>query len=96
MKNLGLKLKKWIQKLALDKKEHNLLGVVYSLPIPILGFLFGGTGALIGFLIGTSLNLWKEMYNDFYKEKGNAEFWDFVATEVPILITYLSFVSALS
>lgn len=95
MENLGLKLQKWIQALALDKKEHNVLGVVYSLPIPILGLLFGGIGALIGFMIGTALNLWKEIYNDFYKEKGNAELLDFVATEIPILISYLSFLVAL-
>ena len=95
MKNLGLKLQKWIQGLALDKKEHNVLGVIYSLPIPILGLLFGGIGALIGFMIGTALNLWKEIYNDFYKEKGNAELLDFVATEIPILISYLSFLVAL-
>ena len=29
--------------------------------------------------------------NDFYKDKGNAEWWDFIATQTPILITYLTF-----
>jgi len=84
-------LKKFIQNLALDKKEHVLVGVVYSALIPLFGFLFGGIGALFGFLLGTFLNLWKEIYNDFYRGKGNAEYLDFIATETAILITYLAF-----
>jgi len=84
-------MKNWIQNLPLDKKEHVLVGVIYSALIPILGFLFGGIGALFGFLLGTFLNLWKEIYNDFYRGKGNAEYLDFIATETAILITYLAF-----
>jgi len=85
-------MKNWIQNLPLDKKEHVLVGVIYSALIPILGFLFGGIGALFGFLLGTFLNLWKEIYNDFYKGKGNAEYLDFIATEIPIIITILTFI----
>lgn len=84
-------MKKWIQNLGLDKKEHIIVGVVYSVLILLFGYLFGGIGAFFGFMVGTSLNVWKEIYNDFYKEKGNAEWWDFIATQTPILITYLTF-----
>ena len=84
-------LKKFIQNLDLDKKEHIVVGVVYSALIPILGFLFGGIGAFIGLAIGTGFNVWKEIYNDFIRQRGNAELLDFVATQAPILIAYLSF-----
>jgi len=86
-----MKLKKLIQNLALDKKEHIVVGVVYSALIPILGFLFGEVGAFIGLVIGTSFNVWKEIYNDFIRQRGNAELLDFIATQAPILIAYLSF-----
>ena len=68
-----------------------MVGVVYSALIPLLGLFFGGIGAFLGFLIGTFLNVWKEVYNDYYKGKGNAEYLDFIATQAPILIAYLSF-----
>ena len=84
-------MKEWIQNLGLDKKEHIIVGVVYSALILLFGYLFGGIGAFFGFMLGTSLNVWKEVYNDFYKDKGNAEWWDFLATELPILITILTY-----
>ena len=84
-------LKKFINNLDLDKKEHVLVGVVYSALIPLFGFLFGGIGAFIGLVIGTSFNVWKEIYNDFIRQRGNAELLDFIATQTPILIAYLSF-----
>jgi len=83
--------KKFIKDLPLDKKEHVLVGVVYSALIPLFGFLFGEVGAFIGLAIGTSFNVWKEIYNDFIRQRGNAELLDFVATQAPILIAYLSF-----
>ena len=84
-------LKKFIQNLDLDKKEHIVVGVVYSALILILGFLFGEVGAFIGLVIGTSFNVWKEIYNDFIRQRGNAELLDFIATQAAILIAYLSF-----
>ena len=86
-------MKQWIQNLALDKKEHIIVGVIYSIFIPLFAYFFGGIGAFFGFMLGTSLNVWKEVYNDFYKDKGNAEWWDFLATELPILITILTYLS---
>ena len=85
-------MKNWIHNLPLDKKEHIIVGVIYSALIPLLAFLFGDIGALFGFLLGTFFNVWKEIYNDFYKGKGNAEYLDFIATEIPITITILTFI----
>ena len=84
-------MKNWIQNLPLDKKEHVIVGVIYSVLIPLFALLFGGIGAFLGFLIGTFLNVWKEVYNDYYKGKGNAEYYDFLATQTPILLIYLTY-----
>ena len=85
-----MSLQKLIQNLPLDKKEHIIVGVVYSALIPILCLFFGDLGGLVGFLIGTGLNLWKEIWNDKISKRGNAEVLDFVATETPLIITYLA------
>ncbi len=84
-------MKKWVQNLNLDKKEHIVLGVIYSALIPLLALLFGGIGAFLGFLIGTFLNVWKEIYNDHYKGRGKAEYYDFLATELPIFLTFITY-----
>ena len=84
-------MKKWIQNLDLDKKEHVIVGVIYSILIPLFGLLFGGIGAFLGFMIGTFLNVWKEVYNDYYKGRGNAEYYDFLATQTPIFLTFITY-----
>lgn len=86
-----MSLKELIHSLPLDKKEHIVVGVVYSALIPILG-LFGSSGAFAGFLIGTFLNLYKEIYHDFIQGKGNEELLDFISTEAPILIVFISYI----
>jgi len=83
-----MSLKDLIQNLPLDKKEHIVVGVVYSALIPILCLFFGNIGGLVGFLIGTGLNLWKEIWNDKISKRGNAEVLDFIATELPLITTY--------
>ena len=92
-----------IQNLPLDKKEHVIVGVAYSILIPLFCLIglfisqftqvtdFTFWGATLGFCIGTYFNLWKELYNDKYKKRGNAELNDFIATQTPILITYITF-----
>ena len=87
-----MSLKEIIQSLPLDKKEHIVVGVVYSTLIPILSLFFGGVGALIGLGIGTVLNLYKEVYHDFAEGKGNAERLDFIATQSPIVIVFISYI----
>ncbi len=86
-------LKKMIQGMALDKKEHIVIGVLYSSLIPFLAILFGDVGAFVGVYIGTTLNLYKELYNDFFRKKGRPEFLDFIATQVPIMVTLLAYLS---
>ena len=87
-----MSLQKFIQNIPLDKKEHLVLGVIYSSLIP-LGGLFGVYGALIGFAIGTYLVLWKELWYDLHKKKGKAEFLDFVYNEIPLIITLLAYLN---
>lgn len=84
-------LAKIIRDIPLDKKEHIIVGVIYSAFIPILGFFLGDLGVLIALTVGTGLNLYKEVYNDLFKEEGNAEFLDFLATQAPIIITTLAY-----
>tara|TARA_R110002049_G_scaffold309180_1_gene518121 strand:- start:12666 stop:12932 length:267 start_codon:yes stop_codon:yes gene_type:complete len=85
-----MSLKDWINSIGLDKKDHLILGVIYSCFIP-LGGLFGFYGALTGFVIGVYLVLWKEIYNDLYKKKGTAEVLDFVFNVAPIVIVFLTY-----
>lgn len=85
-----MNLQKWLNNVGLDKKHHMILGVGYSALIP-LGALFGFYGALFGFLLGTYLVLWKELWNDWYKKRGNAEFLDFVWNEIPLVITFITY-----
>lgn len=96
-------LKEFIQKLPIDKKEHIVLGVIYSILIPIFSIIgafadlilstnkFSIIGAIFGFLVGSVLNLYKELWNDLVQNKGNAEVKDFVATEIPKTITIVSY-----
>jgi hypothetical protein len=81
-----MSLQKFIQNIPLDKKEHIVLGVIYSL-LMVLGGFFGSYGVYIGFAIGTALNVWKEVWNDWRNGNGTPELMDFLATELPLLIT---------
>ena len=65
-----MNLQKFIQNIPLDKLQHLAVGVFYSVFIPIFYLAFGFTGALIAFCLGTILNLYKEIYHDYYKKKG--------------------------
>lgn len=86
--------------MPLDKKDHVILGVILSVFV-ILGGLVGLSvngvgGMLIGSTIGFALAMGmaggKEIIHDWLQEKGNPEFWDFVATAVPIVLVYLGFI----
>lgn len=84
-------IKRFIESIAIDKLRHLAIGVLYSILIPLLALLVGFYGALIGFIIGTLLNAYKEVYHDFYEKKGNAEVLDFIYNEIPILIVFLTY-----
>lgn len=83
--------KRFIESIPIDKLKHLAVGVVYSALIVILGILFGHAGALIGVIVGTLLNLFKEVYHDNYQGKGKMELLDFIYNEVPIILVYLAY-----
>lgn len=72
-------LKKLINSIALDKKDHVLLGLIIGFPL----VLFFGT---IGGLIALALVAAKEVVNDLWFGKGNPEWLDFIASAIPILM----------
>ena len=89
-------IKKIINNIAKDKKDHVLLGMFVGYPLMILGyiidvyfdidfmFITGGLFAVL--LVGL-----KEIIHDGILGKGNVELWDFIASAIPIafpLITY--------
>lgn len=85
-----MSLQKFIQNIPLDKKEHLVLGVIYSVLIPLGGF-FGVFWAIVGFVIGVLLVLWKEIWNDWRLKKGNAEVMDFVYNIIPLVIVLIAY-----
>tara|TARA_R110002072_G_scaffold2785_4_gene22118 strand:+ start:756 stop:1046 length:291 start_codon:yes stop_codon:yes gene_type:complete len=90
-------IKKIIDNIADDKKDDVLLGMSIGYPLQILGLILDLiTGMPIFFLIGTLIALLivggKEVIWDWILGKGNPEWWDFIASAIPILsniITYL-------
>ena len=72
-------IKRFIDSIAIDKKDHVLLGIIIGFPLVLL---FGFIGGLIGvFLVGA-----KEVVNDWIFKKGNPEWLDFIASTVPIIL----------
>ena len=72
-------IKKLIDSIAIDKKDHVLLGIIIGFPLVLL---FGFYGGLIGiFLVGI-----KELVYDWFFEKGTPEWMDFLASAIPILM----------
>ena len=72
-------IKRFIDSIAIDKKDHVLLGIIIGFPLVLL---FGFIGGLIGiFLVGS-----KEVVNDWIFKKGNPEWLDFIASAVPIIL----------
>lgn len=85
-------IKKFIESIAIDKLRHLAIGVLYSILIPLLAIFFGFSGAFIGLVIGTFLNLYKEVYHDMCEGKGKAELEDFIYNEIPIVIVFIAYV----
>lgn len=72
-------LKKLINSIALDKKDHVLLGLIIGFPLILLFGNWGGYLSII--LVGL-----KEVWHDWRQGKGNPEWLDFIASAVPIII----------
>jgi hypothetical protein len=101
-------IKKFINDLADDKKDHVVLGQIlasfitpFALFLAIVFYLHLTIkdlieliffGATFVFIIGTLLNIGKELVHDWYYEKGTPEWNDFIATEIPLLTSYLPYV----
>ncbi len=89
-------IKKIINSIPKDKKDHVLLGMFIGYPFMILGYLIDvyfniNFMFISGSLISILLVGLKEILHDGIMGKGNVELWDFIASAIPIafpLITY--------
>ena len=72
-------IKKLIDSIAIDKKDHVLLGIIIGFPLVLF---FGNIGGLIALaLVGA-----KELIHDKLFKKGNPEWLDFIASAIPIVM----------
>ena len=100
-------IKEFIENLPDDKRKHVVLGQImasfitpialifgiafyFFVPLEVLVWIVFGTATFV-FGVGTALNAWKELVHDWYLGKGNPEWLDFVATEIPLLTSYLPY-----
>ena len=90
-------IKQIINKIAKDKKDHVLLGMFIGYPLMILGYLIDILAGLnfviiLGGILGIVLVGLKEIVYDWLMDLGTPEWWDFIASAIPIafpMITYL-------
>ena len=90
-------IKRIIDNIASDKKDHVLLGLFVGYPLMILGFVIDQIlnvdyMLVFGAIAGIILVGLKELIHDWYLGKGNPELADFLYSALPILfslITYL-------
>ncbi len=90
-------IKRIINNIALDKKNHVLLGMFVGYPLMILGFvidhIYNVDFMLVyGAIAGIVIVALKEIVYDWYLGKGNPELADFLYSALPILfslVTYL-------
>ena len=90
-------IKKIIDGIPRDKKDHVLLGMFVGYPLQLLGvavdILFNtNVFFLIGTIVGIAIVGLKEVLHDWYLGKGNPEWWDFIASAIPIIITFTFYV----
>tara|TARA_B110000902_G_scaffold259446_1_gene330783 strand:- start:3183 stop:3515 length:333 start_codon:yes stop_codon:yes gene_type:complete len=98
---------KFIDNLADDKKDHVVAGqamasFITPVALMILAFFYSQLtineltkamfyGATVVFVIGTLINAFKELIYDLILGKGTPEWKDFLATEIPLLTSYLPY-----
>ena len=90
-------IKKIINSIPKDKKDHVLLGMFVGYPLMIFGYIIDLLSGLnfiimISGILGIVLVGLKEVAYDWIMGLGNPEWWDFIASAVPIvfpMITYL-------
>jgi hypothetical protein len=72
-------IKKIVSSIAIDKKDHVLLGIAVGFPLVLLFGFYGGLVALA--LVGL-----KELIYDWLLKKGTPEWMDFAASAIPIIM----------
>ena len=90
-------IKRIIKNIPKDKKDHVLLGMFVGYPLMILGYLIDILAGLnfviiLGGVLGIVLVGLKEIVYDWLMDLGTPEWWDFIASAIPILfpiVTYL-------
>ena len=90
-------IKEIIDSIADDKKDHVLLGMFIGYPLQLIGLILDiilgySIFFYIGSLIGITLVGAKEVIYDWYLGKGNPEWWDFIASAIPIVFGILIYV----
>ena len=83
-------IKKIINNIPKDKKDHVLLGMFVGYPLMILGYLIDILASLnfviiLGGILGIVLVGLKEIAYDWIMGLGNPEWWDFIASAIPIV-----------
>lgn len=100
-------MEKFIDNLADDKKDHVVAGQIMASFITPVALLIGVVfysqltinevteamlyGAKFVFIICTLINAFKELIYDLFLGKGTPEWKDFLATEIPLLTSYLPY-----
>lgn len=93
-------IKKIIDSIADDKKDHVLLGMYWGFLLMVVGFIFDILTSnyyftYIGLGIATLLVGGKEVILDWLLKKGNPEWWDFIASFIPIFMMVVAYTFAL-
>jgi len=83
-------IKRIIQSINEDKKDHVLLGMFVGYPLMIFGYIIDLLAGLnfvimIGGILGIVLVGLKEIAYDWVMGLGNPEWWDFIASAIPIV-----------
>ncbi len=89
-------IKRIINNIALDKKDHVLLGMLVGYPLMILGFvidqIYNVDFMLVsGAIAGVVIVALKEIVYDWYLGKGNPELADFLYSALPILFSLIMY-----
>ena len=83
-------IKQIINNIAKDKKDHVLLGMFVGYPLMIFGYIIDLLAGLnfvimIGGILGVILVGLKEIAYDWLMGLGTPEWWDFIASAIPIV-----------
>ena len=87
-------MKNIINSIAQDKKDHVLLGMLIGYPLQVAGLILDILFKtyyffLLGSFIALTLVGAKEIVHDWLMGRGNPEWWDFIASAIPIIATMI-------